>query len=175
MILWVLLIFLIKEKIAQFERSIEIKDKIYVELVWGDNIDEVPSNFSVALGVLDRVVQKLDRTGQLDAYNKVFFDQQNEGIIEEFYCSPKDFSKYVWIPHRPVIKDDAQATTKIRPVFNCSLKTSPNKPSLNEASYQGINNMQNMLKLILLFRTNKYLLLGDLREAFFTDTFEIIA
>ena len=155
-----------KEKIAQFEKSIEITDKIYVELVWGENIDEVPSNSSVALGVLDRVVQKLERTGLLDAYNKVFFDQQKEGIIDEFYCSPKDFSKYVWIPHRPVIKDDAQTTTKIRPVFNCSLKTSPNKPSLNEASYQGINNMQNMLKLILLFRTNKYVLLGDLRQAF---------
>ena len=61
-----------KEKIAQFEKSIEIKDKIYVELVWGDNISEVPSNFSVSLAVLDRVSQKLERSGQLKAYNNVF-------------------------------------------------------------------------------------------------------
>ena len=47
-----------REKIAQFESSIEVKDKIYVDIVWGDNIDQVPSNFSVALAVLDKVTQK---------------------------------------------------------------------------------------------------------------------
>ena len=155
-----------KEKIAQFEKSIEIKDKIYVELVWGDNISEVPSNFSVSLAVLDRVSQKLERSGQLKAYNNVFFDQLEQGIIEEFSCDPEHFSDYIWLPHRPVFKTDEQVTTKIRPVFNCSLKTAPDKPSLNEASYQGVNNMQDMVMLLMLFRSNKYVLLGDLRQAF---------
>ena len=154
-----------KEKIAQFESSIEIRDKVYVDLVWGDNIDQVPSNFSVALAVLDKVTQKLSRKGQLERYNQIFFDQLNEGIIGEFFCDPKHFSNFIWLPHRPVYKNDDQATTKIRAVFNCSLKTS-DKPSLNEASYQGINNMQCMLMLIMLFRTNKFVLLGDLRQAF---------
>ena len=90
----------------------------------------------------------------------------SQGIIEEFFCDPKSFGDYIWLPHRPVFKEDEQTTTKIRPVFNCSLKTSPDKPSLNEASYQGINNMQSMLMLIMLFRTNKFVLLGDLRQAF---------
>ena len=61
-----------KEKIAQFESSIEIKDKIYVELVWGDNIKDVPSNYSVALAVLDKVTQKLEKSGHLEKYNNVF-------------------------------------------------------------------------------------------------------
>ena len=155
-----------KEKIAQFESSIEVKDKIYVELVWGENISEVPSNFSIALGVLDRVTRNLEKQGLLQTYNQVFLDQLSEGKIEEFYCDPKDFHLFNWLPHRPVLKEDAQTTTRVRPVFNCSLKSSPDKPSLNEASYQGVNNMQNMLRLIMLFRTNKYVLLGDLRQAF---------
>ena len=155
-----------REKIAQFESSIEIRDNVYVDLVWGDNIDQVPSNFSVALAVLDKVTQKLERNGQLGNYNQIFLDQLNNGIIDEFFCDPKNFVDYIWLPHRPVYKNDDQATTKIRAVFNCSLKTSPDKPSLNEASYQGVNNMQCMLMLIMLFRTNKFVLLGDLRQAF---------
>ena len=63
-------------------------------------------------------------------------------------------------------KDDDQSTSKIRPVFNCSLKTRKDKPSLNEASYSGVNIMQNMLLLLLKFRTNSKVLLGDLKKAF---------
>ena len=87
-------------------------------------------------------------------------------MIEAFFCPPSDFNKYIWIPHRPVFKEDEQSTFKMRPVFNCSLKSNKEKLSLNEASYQGVNIMQNMLNLIMLFRTNKYVLLGDLRKAF---------
>ena len=155
-----------KEKIEQFESSIVIKDQVFVELVWKENIKEVPSNFEVALKVLERVYSKLEKTGHLDKYNQVFCDQLERGIIEEFVCLPKDFRKYIWLPHRPVIKDEAQSTFKIRPVFNCSLKTRKDKPSLNEASYAGINIMQNMLHLLLLFRTNSKVLLGDLEKAF---------
>ena len=155
-----------QEKIKQFESSIVVKDSIYVELVWKENVNEVPSNYQVALKVLDRVCDKLSKTGNLDRYNQVFFEQRNRDIIEEFDCVPKDFSKYIWLPHRPVYKDDDQSTSKIRPVFNCSLKTRKDKPSLNEASYSGVNIMQNMLMLLFKFRTNSKVLLGDLEKAF---------
>ena len=60
---------------------------------------------------------------------------------------------------------DEQSTTKIRPVFNCSLKTG-GSCFLNEASYPGINLINDMLNLLLLFKTNKYVLLADIRKAF---------
>ena len=87
-----------------------------------------------------------------------FYQQGREGIIERIEVSPDKFSKYIWIPHRPVIKMDEQSTTKIRPVFNCSLKTR-GSCSLNEASHPGIKLINDMLNLLLLFRTNKYVLL----------------
>ena len=40
----------------------------------------------------------------------------------------------VFIPHRPVIEMDDLTTTKIRPVFNCSLKDGKS-PSLNEMAF----------------------------------------
>ncbi|CAL4128735.1 unnamed protein product, partial [Meganyctiphanes norvegica] len=59
-----------------------------------------------------------------------------------------------------------QVATKIRPVFNCSLKTSRGGPSLNEACYEGVNIMGDMLELIMLFRTNLYTFLADIHKAF---------
>ena len=98
-------------------------------------------------------------------YDDAFYQQEREGIIERIEESPDKFSEYIWIPHRPVIKMDEQSTTKIRPVFNCSLKTR-GSCSFNEVSYPGINLINDMLNLLLLFRTNKYVLLVDIRKAF---------
>ena len=46
------------------------------------------------------------------------------------------------------------------------LKHKKKAPSLNEASYCGINLMRDMTQLIMLFRTNKYIFVGDIRKAF---------
>ena len=154
--------------ISKFKSGIDVKDYVYVDLVWHDNVDEVPSNWALALKVLERVSDSLIRKGQQDAYNKVILEMLDEGIIDDitYECGPHNYSEKVWIPHRPVIKDDDQSTFKMRPVYNCSFKSRKDKPSLNEAAYQGINIMQNMLDLILQFKANKYVLLGDLRKAF---------
>ena len=77
---------------------------------------------------------------------------------------PQDYENYTWIPHRPVIKTEEQI--KIRPVFNCSLKTAKDSPSLNEAAYPGIYLMSSLLKSMLAFRTNKYTMLSDIKQAF---------
>ena len=69
--------------------------------------------------------------------------------------NPSDYDSHIWIPHRPVIRTGEQVTTKIRPVFNCSLKIDKTLPSLNEAAYLGIDLMGSILKLLFYFRTNK--------------------
>ena len=58
-----------------------------------------------------------------------------------------------------------QITTKIRPVFNCSLKTGQGC-SLNESSFPGINLLTEMLNLILYFRSNEFIMLADIKKAF---------
>ena len=156
-----------QEMIKTFEQGIEIKDgQVHVELLWKPNVNDVPSNYDVALKICNLVSSKLERKGELEAYNQIFKDQIKEDMVEEFECPPSEFGRYNWLPHHPVYKQDDNSTFKTRPVFNASLKSDKNKPSLNESAYQGINNMQDMLALIMLFRSNKYSLLGDLRKAF---------
>ena len=136
-----------RQLIDKFKQGISLRDgRYHVELPWKDEvISKVPSNHKVALSVLDKVVKDLDRR-ELSSYQAVFSQQLADDIIEDIDVRPDDFHKFIWIPHRPVVKTDTNTTTKIRPVFNCSLKTNK-APALNEAAYAGVNLMKDIVKL----------------------------
>ena len=157
-----------KEYVDEFKNGIKFEDGHYhVELPWqSDKVNSVPSNHSVALKVLDRTIKHLDNKGLTDKYQAVFDQQLADGIIEEIKVKPSEYNDKIWIPHRPVIKTDEQVTTKIRPVFNCSLKTNKDLPSLNEAAYTGVDLMSNILEMLFLFRSNNYVMLSDVKQAF---------
>ena len=124
-----------------------------MDLPWHEEkIKIVLSNFPVAHKVLEKTNKQSKNL--IKKYNDVFYQLESEGIIERIKVNPSEFSYYDWIPHKPVIKLDTQVTTKIRPVFNCSLKNK-RSCSLNEAAYPGINLLGDMLRLLLLFKTNK--------------------
>ena len=95
----------------------------------------------------------------------MFRNQLKDNIIERIEVDPSNFDKCTWIPHRPVVRPDPNITTKIRPVFNCSLKVD-DRPSLNEATYGGINLMGDLTKILLSFRANQFIILGDICQAF---------
>ena len=48
----------------------------------------------------------------------LFYQQESEEIIKRIQVNLFEFSNYIRIPHKPVVKLDAQETTKIRRVFN---------------------------------------------------------
>ena len=156
-----------KLKLDEFDKSIEFKNDCYfVKLPWiNDKLKHVKSNYNIALAVLDRVVSKLKQQNLFNEYLDIFHQQETEGIIERFYVQPEEFHKFVWIPHRPIIREGKQITTKVRAVYNCSLKTKGNL-SLNDAAYPGINLLRDLTELLIYFRTNKYVMLGDIRKAF---------
>jgi hypothetical protein len=139
--------------------------KYFIEIPWKDSISRVPPNSHVALAVLNRVHKKLLSNNQLSEYDNIFHTQLQNGIIEQIYVKPENYANYVWIPHRAVIKTAAQTTTRIRAVFNCSLKIG-DTPSLNQATYQGINLISDLVDLLLSFRSNKYIILSDIKQAF---------
>ena len=153
-------------QIEKFNRGIEFKDgKYHVDLPWHEDvIESVPSNYEIAIAVAHKVDEKLTRLGKNKEYLQVFEKQLEEGIIEPILDLDPNH-KHVWIPHRPVIRDSGLVSTKIRPVFNCSLKTKDG-PSLNEAAYPGVDLMSNLLNLLLQFRTENKVLLADIRQAF---------
>ena len=151
-------------EILSFEKGITFREgKYHVDIPWhNDIIKRVPSNYNLA-----RVVSKKvsSRNGEQDSsYFEVFQEQLRLNIIEEI--TPDNPQDHIWIPHRPVIKTDPiSGVVKIRPVFNCSLKTG-GSPSLNEAAYPGTDLLNNLFGLINYFRTNDFVLLGDLAKAF---------
>ena len=157
------------QQISKFEEGIQLIDgHYYVNLLWySDRIENVPSNHFIALKVLDqRTVELFNKKGLIKKYEEIFDNQLKDGIIEEIKVHPSNYNNYTWIPHRPVIKTAEQVTTKIRPVFNCSLKTNKELPSINEAAYTGIDLIGSILKLLFYLRTNKYVMLSDIKQAF---------
>ena len=156
-------------KIKQFKDGIELIDgKYHVNLVWHDSIKNVQNNFGVAINVLDRVYKKLSADGRWDEYVGGFEDLEKEGVVERLgNIQNVNLKDCVILPHRPVFKETEQCTTKMRPVFNASLKTKKGAPSLNEASYCGINLMRDMTQLLMLFRTNKYIYILEIYAKLF--------
>ena len=156
-----------EEKVKQFANSISFSDGSYhVELPWyEDRVAAVPSNHKIALATLYKVYSSLQRKGLEERYNDVFVQQLQDGIIEKVDISPSDYEKYIFIPHRPVVKEADQITTKLRVVYNCSLKVGADS-SLNEASYPGIDLMNSLFQLLCSFRSNKYVILADVKQAF---------
>ena len=156
-----------RQLIDKFKQGISIQDgRYHVEIPWKDEvISKVPSNQKVALSVIDKVVKDLDKRELLYSYQEVFSQHLANDIIEEINVHPDDYHKFIWIPHHPVIKTEANTTTKIHPVFNCSLKTNK-APPLNETVYAGVNLMKDIVKLSIYFRSNKYTMLSNIKQAF---------
>ena len=135
-----------REKKAVFCDLISYKDNYYyVSLPWDeDKLPSVPSNHQVALSVFDRAVSRLSKQDLYEDYCQIFLDQEAENIIERINVDPADFGLYTWIPHWPVVKVEDQYSSKIRAVFNSSLRTE-GCPSLNDCMYPGINLFTDML------------------------------
>ena len=110
----------------------------------------------------ERVYKNLEKQNIVNSYEEVFEQQESLGIIEPVNQEVPDQN---WIPHIAVIRTEANVMTKIRPVFNCSLKMGKS-PSLNEAAFPGIDLMNNLLSLLLYFRSNFYVLLSDIAKVF---------
>lgn len=138
-----------QEQIQWLQRSITFNNVSYH--IQFDKLAQVPSNLTIALSILDHLVRGLEKKGMYQEYLDVFLQYEKESIMEEIFVPSRRFGDYVWIPHWPIFKSDSAATSRIRPVFNFSLKTG-NSVSLNEAAYSSVNLLSDMLKLLLSFR-----------------------
>ncbi|KAF0288908.1 hypothetical protein FJT64_012796 [Amphibalanus amphitrite] len=152
--------------VEEFSNEVELRDgKYFVRVPFYDSVTKVPGNHDVALATMKKVRNKLAKRGLADSYTAVFEQQLRDGIIEEVDYNKPSTNQRVFIPHHPVVKTDAQTTTKIRPVFNCSLKIG-DRPSLNEACFRGVDLLNDLVTLLMRFRTNKHILLADIEKAF---------
>ena len=139
--------------IEKFYCNVEFRDGSYfVALPWHQKtLREAASNFQLAKTIAYKVAQRNVSQKLEEAYNLAFADQLARGIISEISIDQINPSDCIWIPHLPVVKTDPLTTMKVRPVFSCSLKVH-GKPSLNEATFPGVDVMVKLLDLLNYFR-----------------------
>ncbi|XP_011859761.1 PREDICTED: uncharacterized protein LOC105557188, partial [Vollenhovia emeryi] len=127
-----------------------------------ENHPTLPVNRATAERRLDNTIKKLQQDGLYRAYDDVFQDWLNEGIIEEVPVDEiEDYGHY--LPHRHVIKENS--TTRIRPVFDASSRERSG-PSLNQCLETGPNFIELIPELLLRFRQRKFGVIADIRRAF---------
>jgi len=132
--------------IDKFDSNITMKDgKYHVHLPWNENINDVPHNFFVSKAILDRVVENLHSKDMYDDYDTVLRQQICDKILEPVSIDSINLDDHKFIPHRPVIKNEDNVTTKLRIVLNCSLRVGKS-PSLNQAAYPGVDLVNNLLE-----------------------------
>ena len=95
-----------KEKVKKLRVSISFRDgRYYVQLPWyEDKVESVLSNHNAILRILEKVVKDLGKKDLYNQYLDIFKQQEYKGIIEEITIPPEHFGNYIWIPHRPVLK-----------------------------------------------------------------------
>ena len=105
---------------AYFLDTVKVNDdgQYEVKLPWIEGHPPVPRNISLAKKRLENVLQKLEGSRLKAAYDEVFVNWLQEGIIEEIPISQWDKGHY--LPHRPIVKEGG--TTRVRPVFDASAK-----------------------------------------------------
>ena len=68
-----------------------------------------------------------------------------------------------YLPHRPIIREDRN-TTKVRPVFDASAKTTG--PSLNDCLHTGPNLLSMIYDILIRFELHRIILMSDIKQAF---------
>ena len=68
------------------------------------------------------------------------------------------------MPHHGVVKESK--TTPVRVVYDCSAKSSKSAKSLNDHLLSGPPVINDLVSLLMRFRTHKYAVIGDIEKAF---------
>lgn len=105
--------------------------------------------------------KKLNNNSQLkQSYTAFIEEYKNLGHLNEI--KRPIFGYY--LPHHAVLREQSE-TTKLRVVFDASAKTNSGK-SLNDIQYVGPVVQDDLLSILLRFRTYKYVLTGDIQKMY---------
>jgi len=149
--------------LKEFDDHIKFSNGRYsVNLPWLPK-RSITSDFLVhAKRRLSQTTRKLINARQMLNYHNVFKEYLDSGIIER--CSMDDKRPMRYIPHHPVIRNDAK-TTKLRIVYDASSKEK-NDLSVNECLFEGPNLFPSLLGVLIRFRLRQYGLTADIQKAF---------
>lgn len=148
------------QAVEEFHKSVKFVDgRYWIKWPWIQIPPDLPSNFGLAYGRLIGLLKRMDK-GTLENYDAVLKDQLNKGILEEVDAKADVTTTVHYLPHHYVKKGE-----KLRLVYDASSKSKGAK-SLNECLYKGPLLLENLIRLILKFRTFRFGILADVEGAF---------
>ena len=139
-----------------FQDQLRYDDKGYCEtrLPWKPDRPELSTNKELALERLRSTTRRLEKMDKIQEYDEVMQEHIQNGIMEEIpECPTGEVVHYV--PHHAVMREDAEST-KLRIVYDCSAKESPDKPSLNDCLETGPSLQPLLFDILLRNRMNYY-------------------
>ena len=136
-----------------------------VGLPWKAGHKALPTNYENSLIRLKSLGKKLRKDPPtLAKYNDIINEQAESGVIEQVTeLEPAEETFY--LPHMAVVRAEAE-TTKVRIVYDASCKDRKTRTSLNDCLHIGPTLTPLIFNILLRFRENKVVLVGDIEKAF---------
>ena len=152
--------------LENFDDEVSFQNGRYqVSLPWKQPHPILPDNYHLSKKRLHGLLRRLrQHPSVLKEYDATIRDQLNKGIVERVSMPEhRSTCEVHYMPHHAVIRQDKQ-TTKLRVVYDASAKS--DGPSLNDCLFTGPKFGQNIMDIILRFRTHKVALVADIEKAF---------
>jgi len=122
-----------------------------------------PVNLHVALNRLRKNRIGLLKRGLFDQYNEEIQKLLNEGYAEEVPAGGPSGDRVWYLPHQAVVTDKKPG--KLRVVFDCAARYMGE--SLNDKCLQGPNFTNKLLDVLLRFRQDPYVIVGDVQAMYY--------
>ena len=151
----------------RFKQQLKQNEEGWYEtgLVWKENEVPLKNNKPGSLGRLKSLVKRLEQDPELfKSYDQVIRDQLANNVIEKVSDKESDNPKEYFMPHRPVIRADAE-TTKMRVVYDASAK-SESGYSLNDCLEKGPSLQNKLWDILIRTRFRPVILCADIQKAF---------
>ena len=151
----------------KFKQQLKRNEEGWYEtgLVWNENEAPLKNNKSGSLGRLKSLIKRLEQNPELfESYNQIIKDQLAINVIEKVPESESDNPKEFFMPHRPVIREDAEST-KLRVVYDASAK-SESGYSLNDCLEKGPSLQNKLWDILIRTRFRPVILCADIQKAF---------
>ena len=151
-----------------FKKSTQFTNNRHeVSLPWRPNQPQLLTNIDLAKKRLQGLLKKLRKHPEVhQECHAIIQEQLRLGIIEKCSEQSSQNSDGVihYLPHHAVIRTDKQ-TAKLRIVYDASARGA-NGLSLNDCLFSGPKFDQQILDILLRFRTYKIALIADIEKAF---------